>query len=319
MNGVFRSVVGVFVFVLLLPHSARAQTIYLTGQNVQAVYEGWEPNADGTFTMIFGYLNRNYQEEPIIPVGPNNSFSPGPEDRGQPTHFYPRRQSFLFRVVVPADWGDKKLIWTVNANGKPTTAVGKLMPVWQINEGVWNATRLGSVNGETPGGNAPPTIKAVGSATLSATVATPVLLSVDVSDDGKPGPTKRRPQPLSQNTNGAFKTGAESPIITTTGLPARTIGHNNPYLPRDIVNFEDAHATGLAVTFMHDRGPGTTTFEPMTVQVKSEGPGPALKGSAKTTVRFSEPGTYVVKAVVDEGIQTRYVDFTINVEGNTAK
>src|SRR5262249_24404475 len=46
---------------------------YNRGQDVVPVYEGWKPNPDGTFTMYFGYFNRNYQEEIDIPLGANNS------------------------------------------------------------------------------------------------------------------------------------------------------------------------------------------------------------------------------------------------------
>ena len=181
--------IGSLVFLCLIGQagSAGAQTIYLRGQNVQPVFEGWERNADGTFTMIFGYLNRNYQEEPYIPVGPNNNFAPGPADRGQPTHFYPRRQSFLFRVTVPADWGEQKLEWTMTHSGKPASAVGKLLPVWEVDEGVWNATRLGSVAGNTEGGNAPPAVTVVGSETATVTLGEPLILTFSASDDGTPG------------------------------------------------------------------------------------------------------------------------------------
>ena len=40
---------------------AAGQT-YHSGQNLQPVFEGWEQNADGSFNMVFGYLNRNYEE-----------------------------------------------------------------------------------------------------------------------------------------------------------------------------------------------------------------------------------------------------------------
>src|SRR5262245_56492135 len=72
-----------------------------TGAPVAPVYEGWERNADGTATMYFGYMNRNWQEEIDIPIGPGNAFSPGPQDRGQPTHFHPNRQKMVFAVIVP--------------------------------------------------------------------------------------------------------------------------------------------------------------------------------------------------------------------------
>ena len=41
-------------------------------------------NPDGTFTLVFGYMSRNYEEEPGVPVGAENFFEPGPADRGQP-------------------------------------------------------------------------------------------------------------------------------------------------------------------------------------------------------------------------------------------
>src|ERR1700687_3496842 len=88
--------------------TANPQTQFSNGQDVVPAYEGWLRNSDGTFTFVFGYFNRNWQEELLIPAGPNNKIDPGPEDRGQPTCFLPRRQRWLFRVQVPADWGQKE-------------------------------------------------------------------------------------------------------------------------------------------------------------------------------------------------------------------
>ena len=51
---------------------ARGQTRWNSGQNVQPVFEGWTANADGSFDMWFGYLNRNYRERPVVPVGADN-------------------------------------------------------------------------------------------------------------------------------------------------------------------------------------------------------------------------------------------------------
>src|SRR5262249_35614086 len=105
---------------------------YLRGQNVVPVYEGWERNDDGSYTMIFGYMNRNYEEALNIPVGPNNNLDPGGPDRGQPTFFYPRREQFIYRVRVPADWGTKDLTWTLISNGKTEKAFGSLAAIWEI-------------------------------------------------------------------------------------------------------------------------------------------------------------------------------------------
>src|SRR6516165_767935 len=84
------------------------------GQTIAPVFEGWEPNPDGTISLYFGYMNRNWKEELDIPIGPSNFFSPGPQDRGQPTHFMPRRHKQIFWVVVPKTFPvDQSLVWTL--------------------------------------------------------------------------------------------------------------------------------------------------------------------------------------------------------------
>src|SRR5262249_20324128 len=70
---------------------AQTRFTYSSGQSVSPSYEGWMPNADGSFTMYFGYMNTNWLEEFDVPVGPANDIEPGGPDQGQPTHFYPRR------------------------------------------------------------------------------------------------------------------------------------------------------------------------------------------------------------------------------------
>ena len=82
-----------------------AQIRYSSGQNIAPVYEGWERNPDCSFNMVFGYMNRNYEEQVEVPIGPENVMEPGGPDQGQPTHFYPRRQEFVFKVNVPNNWG----------------------------------------------------------------------------------------------------------------------------------------------------------------------------------------------------------------------
>ena len=77
------------------PSTVLAQETYSKGQSISPAYEGWEQNPDGSFNFLFGYMNRNWLEEPDIPVGVDNSFSPGPADRGQPTHFRAETVSYL--------------------------------------------------------------------------------------------------------------------------------------------------------------------------------------------------------------------------------
>lgn len=147
---------------------------FVSGQNVASIFEGWEPNLDGTFSLYFGYMNRNWEEELDIPVGPENFFEPGPQDRGQPTHFVPRRAKNVFRVIVPKDFGDKKLIvWTLSVRGKTEQVPGSLRREYQVD-----------VSRDRESGNTPPVIKPVPdqAITLPATAS----LTVEVSDDGLP-------------------------------------------------------------------------------------------------------------------------------------
>jgi hypothetical protein len=102
------------------------------GQGVYPVYEGWFKNADGTFTFLVGYFNRNTREALDVPVGPDNRIEPGPPDQGQPTHFAPRRGWGVFTVTVPRDFGSKKLTWTINVNGQRASVPMHLDPNWYI-------------------------------------------------------------------------------------------------------------------------------------------------------------------------------------------
>ena len=99
---------------------------YSSGQTVSPAFEGWEKNDDGSFNMLFGYMNRNWEEEPVVPIGPDNCIAPGPCDQGQPTRFQPRRNRFVFKVKVPKDWGNKELVWTLTVRGKTEKAYATL-------------------------------------------------------------------------------------------------------------------------------------------------------------------------------------------------
>ena len=188
---------AVFVF-LALAMVGRGQEVAMgeikfnSGQSVQPAYEGWTRNKDGSRSMWFGYMNRNWEETPDIPTGPNNGFGPTGEDLGQPTHFLPRRQAFIFKVNVPADWPvDKDLIWTVTANGTTLKAFGSLWPVWEIDEQTMSANnggRTARTFGEPV--NLPPTISSPLSP-QSIAVGQPLTLVLPVKDDGLPTPEIR--------------------------------------------------------------------------------------------------------------------------------
>jgi hypothetical protein len=170
--------------VLVVCQPVRSQLVQLrhwSGQGVAPVFEGYDTNPDGSFNMWFGYMNRNYEEEPDIPIGPDNHFQPGAADRGQPTHFAIRRHKDIFSVTVPKDFGETKLIWTLTAHGQTAQVTGTLSPVWMIDR---KYTTRGA-NIDNPYSNTPPVVtvepmdKTIGpNETLS--------LAVSATDDGRP-------------------------------------------------------------------------------------------------------------------------------------
>src|SRR5215470_5679986 len=156
------------------------QLRHWSGQGVAPVYEGYDVNPDGSFNMWFGYMNRNYEEELDIPVGPNNNFEPGGSDRGQPTHFSIRRHKDVFKVVVPKDFGDQKLVWTLTAHGQTQQVAGTLNPVWMIDR--LRTTRGG--NSESIDSNTPPVVSV--EAPAEVTLPGSAAVAVSATDDGLP-------------------------------------------------------------------------------------------------------------------------------------
>jgi hypothetical protein len=156
------------------------------GQNIQPFFEGWERNPDGAISMWFGYLNRNHKEELDVPVGPDNTFDPG-GDRGQPTHFYPRRQQFVFKFDLPKDWDkEKKVIWTVTAHGRTSTAIGWLQPEWEVDAGV---RQMNLSFGATPPLDPPNTAPVIsGSPDQTIAAGKSLKLTASATDDGLPKP-----------------------------------------------------------------------------------------------------------------------------------
>ena len=119
-----------------------------SGQTITPVYEGWYENPDGTFSLSWGYFNRNSEEIMEIPIGADNRVEPGGPDRGQPTHFGSRRQRGVFTVVVPADFGDNEVNWILSFRGDTQTIPGHMHRDWMLD-----------ALGGGAGGDTPPVVK----------------------------------------------------------------------------------------------------------------------------------------------------------------
>ena len=156
------------------------------GSSVSPAYEGWYPNADGSFTLLVGYYNRNSRQTLDIPVGPDNKIEPGPADQGQPTFFEVGRQWGVFTITVPKDFGTKALTWTIVANGEKQSiplSLNKGYPIAPFKElGMGNAPPVLSFADGGPKFTGPPAGVA---ATLTGTVGQPVALKV-WAEDPKP-------------------------------------------------------------------------------------------------------------------------------------
>lgn len=293
----------------VLAGTASADT-YLKGQHIEPAYEGWRQRDDGSYVMMFGYHNENWEEELDIPAGENNFFSPGLEDRGQPTHFLPRRNRFTFEVPVPADWGDKELMWTITANGVTKVAYGTLARDYVV-DNVVIASETGSLGAGTSSpesrANVPPTVEVQGDRVGNEIIRTvrvgeQLTLVARVDDDGLPNVRNLSP----------FQSSGASARARMLRPPIRiTVGKTN----------------GLFLSWNVYRGEGAVTFDPPQVKPWEDtrtsanspwGPlwvPPELPedGMHEVNVTFDEPGTYVLWARADDGglYHDEYV--TVNV------
>ena len=153
------------------------------GEAVTAAFEGWFYRPDGSITLLVGYFNRNMKQVLDIPVGPDNRIEPGGPDYGQPTHFLPRRQWGVFTIPLPKDFGDKKLTWTIVANGFTTSVPLSVHKQYQVEpyeeKGMGNTPPVLRFE---PGG-AVQTGPPIGvAANLSASVGEPMTLPAWITD-----------------------------------------------------------------------------------------------------------------------------------------
>ena len=243
---------GALLFAVALPAQLPteiSQIRFNSGQDIVPYFEGWIKNPDGTFDLVFGYFNRNWQQELAIRPGPNNSVEPGGPDAGQPTYFLPRRHRWMFRLRVPADFGKKEVTWTITANGRTEKAYGSLLPAQEITDRVVRTN--GNFDPAQDDPNEPPTIELPSAVT--AGVGAALTLSALVADDGLPKPRPARtPRPA---TTGAFGAQVDRPAgAAPRGLTVSWVQYGGPAK----VTFEGATpvTNGRATTMAHFTEPG---------------------------------------------------------------
>jgi hypothetical protein len=252
-----------------------AQVRFNSGQDIVPYFEGWIRNPDGTFDLVFGYFNRNWKEELAIPAGPENKVEPNGPDAGQPTYFLPRRQRWIYRLRVPADFGNKEITWAITVHGHSEVAYGNLLAAEEITERVVSSN--GNFNPGEGDPNEPPSIGIDRNQT--ATTSMPLVLNTSIRDDGLPKPRPpRAPRPA---PDGGF--GGQ--VDRAGGGPPR----------------------GLTVTWLQYAGPAKAVFEKTgSIQVSN--------GQAANSVRFTVPGTYRLRTIANDGALSTTADVVVTVK-----
>ena len=317
---VFKIIVGILLTVLCA-NPVFAQT-YSKGRHIEPAFEGWRPNDDGTFNMMFGYMNENWEETPDMPVGENNNFSPGDMDRGQPTHFLPRRNRFTFEVAVPSDWGEQELVWTLNVNGVERKDYATLKPDYLVDNMII-ASETGSLGAGTSSpesrANVPPVVTVQGDSIRAAAVGEALNLRTQIADDGLPKPTDlvEEARRFVELTEGGSLAAA---FITAEAIQKRR-------LMSPPINVTVNKVNGLFYSWNKWRGPGDVTFDPPQVKVwedtrtSANSPWGALwlappipeDNLYEVNAMFSEPGEYILWGRADDGGLYHDAWVTVNV------
>ena len=296
---------------------------YSSGQNVSPAFEGWERDADGTRYFLFGYMNRNWEEELNVAVGPENNLQPGGPDLGQPTRFLPRRNRFVFRVRVPDAFTESdELVWTLTTRGKTEKAYATVRTDYFIDD-VVKASETGALGAGTSSpevrANKPPQVKIEGPGQRTVKAGQPLELVAVVSDDGVPKPRdeaggvgaaiQRRAQQTDVERNTEARQGSVDPGLIP---PVRvTVGKT----------------VGLHLSWFVYRGAGKVRFDPAQVKVWEDTraganspwaahwrpPQVPADGRYRAQATFSEPGTYVLRARADDGALVDDGELTVTV------
>ena len=248
------------------------QTVRERGSSVTPAFEGWYYDKDGSERLLVGYFNRNLKQEFDIPPGPENRVEPGGPDLGQPTHFLSGRQWGVFTIKLPKDFGDKKLTWTIVANGFTNAITLHTKPDYVVEPFEDAASKnTPPVIKFRPGGQTftgPPTTI---DEKYSATVGVPLPLTVWVTDEG---PKINVPEPGRGRGRGRGR-GTDAAAGSDDAAAAR--GEFTPPPP-------------LALTWSMFRGPGAVKFENAKPSIDKE-----QNGKSSTTATFTAPGEYILR------------------------
>ena len=303
---------------LFLFQSGHAQdnnlnAMFLSGQRVSPAFEGWWTNDDGSFEMFFGYMSQNWQQELNVPIGPNNyivftepgvdepAYDPSVADQGQPTHFFPRRNPFLFTIQVPEGFGDSEVVWTLTANGTTNRVYGLLSLDYNVDPQSISMEMGGSYGSQNDSlrYNIPPELEVEGDEHRNVRVGeTLTLVAVANDPDNLPGERPRQPPETLEELYRPLGLGV---VASSPGLGLSWMVYRGPA----------RHATFDPVqrkTWMDTRPYANSPWSPPLL-LPEQPPG----GRWVTQVTFREPGEYTLRAVARDGSLFSYENVMVTV------
>ena len=310
--------------ILLLFQPAGAQDAVgrfasMRGEIVSPAYEGWWPNDDGSFTLFFGYMNSNWEQEFEISVGPDNYFTlteagglddlglealdNAVADQGQPAHFYPRRNPFLFTIRVPGDFGDKEWVWTLTTQGKTNRAYGLLSSDYRIDPQVMS-TEVGGNFGSLDDrlrNNLPPDLEVEGDEHRSVRVGEPLRLVATANDPDNFPPPRPPGSRLPTTLEALYRGPGGSTVQGPPGLRFSWMVYRGPARK---VTFAPVQMK----TWMDSRVWANSPWSPPRMV-----PEPPMDGKWVAEVTFEEPGDYVLRGVAGDGSSFTYKNVMVTV------
>jgi len=318
-NGI--AVIGLVLLAALVPQSVQSQDWTRreypeappnSKNNFVAPYfDGFYQNPDGTWTLSFGFMNRNDEDLIEIALGENNFIEPAEYDGIQPTTFPvvsyggfggPRERG-VFGVVVPEDF-DGDVWWTLTTDGYTTKVPGRLrrhenqlltmesaygLSTTPMAEGSLRPTVSFTENGEgvwgIPGVYHP--------RTFTTSVGQPIEVELWAHDRGE--------RELRDVNMTLWKyqgpVGAQISFESLVEAPAGGGGRGNQALPPG-VSLDDlppAVRARFGGRGGGGGGPGPVTIG-QAIRLPTEGPN-ADKGRFRAT--FDTPGEYVIRVRID--------------------
>lgn len=267
----------------------------VSGEAIFPALEGWGPGKNGETFILLGYYNRNKNQELDIPVGQDNRIEPDGPDYGQPTHFYSGRQHGVFAIKVSKDFGNKRLTWTLTANGQTSTVSFWLNPAYWVDFYKHPAnSNEPPVIRFAPGGPAmtgPPDGIVQ---TLSASVGRPVPLTLWASDvpmqerdvEAELTARARATSPAARASDAVAIVGGQ--VIGIGGAKGTGAGDAAPDQRPDIT-----------VNWREHRGPARVTFAQNRIPLVTKGDS-TRSLEASTTATFAVPGEYILRAQVND-------------------